>query len=803
MLKTNLYKWSVIAASCFLSTACFDNETNSAAQSTMAEKTAQADEAQAGTEIMYDFEGNSIPASIKFGNAEGELIQSNGVTQGNKALKVKFNSANKPYSSISFEPETPWDWSQYDSFNIAFDIANEGEVSVFMKLGVTDIDGSNYTRSVVVPVGKSKTYYSKMAGHDVGSPDSDLGDSVELNLSSGLRSNPPTWSSEDVQFVWMWGNKNLNLKGIKKINFTLEHNLRNKEIIIDNIRIRPNPKLNPDYLVGIVDKFGQSSKQEFEEKVHSEAELIEVKNKELARLNDGEMLDGRSRFSGWEDGPKFEATGYFRTQKIGDKWSLIDPEGYIFFTSGIANVRMSNTTTVTGYDFAKDTIKQRSADDVTPEDSEGLNTPPAEAIPTRHVVSETRKNMFQWLPDYTDPLAGNYGYRREVHSGPIEHGEVFSFYMANLERKYGETTPYSYVNNWGKVTLDRMRSWGFTSFGNWVDPIFYDNKKMPYFANGWIIGDFKTVSSGNDFWSPLPDVFDPKFAERADVTLKVVADEVKGSPWCVGVFVDNEKSWGRPGRPESELGIVIHTLNRDGADVPTKNMFTQTLKKQYGDIKKLNQAWDLSLSSWDAFQKGGFDTAPSNKNRIADYENLLYLYAKQYFKVVDGALAKYLPNHLYMGVRFAGWGMPAPVVKAASEYVDVLSINLYKEGLIPSTWKFLEKLDMPAVIGEYHFGTTSSGFFHPGLIAAADQKDRARMYKEYMHSIIDNDYFIGAHWFQYIDSPITGRAYDGENYNIGFVSVTDVPYNAMVDAAREVNGTLYERRFKALLDKKE
>ncbi|WP_440875097.1 agarase [Thalassotalea sp. PLHSN55] len=751
---------------------------------------------------LYSFEKNQLDSSIKLGNASSQIVQSGiGLTDGTNALKVTLKGENNPYSSINFEPELPWDWSQYSDFNIAFDIANEGQVSTNLRLIISDISGKSFTRSISIPVGKSKTYYALLDGHDLGSPESGLTEYQELNLSSGLRSNPATWQSDDVAFVQMWGTKNLNLKGITKISLNIEQNLSDKEITLDNIRLRQNPALDANYLTNIVDEFGQAAKMDFAEKIHSYDELLAKRDQELEQLGDGELLADRSKFGGWKNGPKLKATGYFRTEKINNKWSLVDPEGYLFFTSGIANVRMSNSTTVTGYDFAKETIKQRSADDLTPEDSEGLNPPSAQSIPTRHVVSDVRKNMFQWLPDYNDPLASSYGYRREVHSGPIKHGEVFSFYMANLERKYGETTPYSYIENWRDVTLDRMRNWGFTSFGNWVDPVYYDNEKMPYFANGWIIGDYKTVSSGNDFWGALPDVFDPKFAERADITIRQIADETKGSPWCVGIFVDNEKSWGRPGAPETELGIVINTLKRDGTEVPTKNMFTEKMQAKYGSIEQLNKAWHTSLSSWADFQQGGFDSAPSNAARIEDYEFLLYEYAKQYFAVVNGALEKHLPNQLYMGVRFAGWGMPKAVVKAASEYIDVMSVNLYKHGLTDTTAKFIEDLDMPAVIGEFHIGTTASGFFHPGLVAASSQQDRARMYVEFMNSVIDNNYFVGAHWFQYLDSPITGRAYDGENYNIGFVSVTDTPYQVMVDAARKMHTGLYERRFSELATK--
>lgn len=68
-------------------------------------------------------------------------------------------------------------------------------------------------------------------------------------------------------------------------------------------------------------------------------------------------------------------------------------------------------------------------------------------------------------------------------------------------------------------------------------------------------------------------------------------------------------------------------------------------------------------------------------------------------------------------------------------------------------------------------------------------------YAEYVNSAIDNPYLVGTHWFQYIDSPLTGRALDGENYNVGFVSVTDIPYQPLVDAAKDVNKNIYSRRY--------
>ena len=49
-------------------------------------------------------------------------------------------------------------------------------------------------------------------------------------------------------------------------------------------------------------------------------------------------------------------------------------------------------------------------------------------------------------------------------------------------------------------------------------------------------------------------------------------------------------------------------------------------------------------------------------------------------------------------------------------------------------------------------------------------------------------------WFQYQDEPTTGRVYDEENYQIGFVDICDTPYPEMIAAARRVGVRMYEIR---------
>ncbi|XQW83454.1 agarase [Thalassotalea piscium] len=737
--------------------------------------------------VLADFNQQTLPFEIVASGASFSKQQ----LQNKGELSIDFSSDNY-VSAIVLKPDTPWDLSD-DEIHLRFDAKNPGKESLQLYISLSDQTlsegvsaasrtlAANY--SVNLAPGESGSYFVILTGN-------------YTKTNTGIREQPKPWRTPDEMFYWRYGKKNVDLSKITELSFVTRGNLSDKQVIIDNLIVENNPQYDKSYLINIVDEFGQNAKEEFPIKIHSQAELTQVAEAELAQLiKEGPMTD-RSRFGGWKSGPKYPATGFFRTQKVDDQWWLVDPEGYLFFSHGLANVRMANTTTLTGRDFKDDSVRYIDPTDVTPEDSIGIVKVSDKVLASRYISSDLRHNLFTWLPDYDDPLAKHYSYRRSVHKGPITSGETFSFYRANLERRYGEEEPSSYVKKWEDVTLTRMKNWGFTSFGNWVDPAFYSNERVPYFANGWIIGDFKTLKSDHDVWAPLPDPFDKAFIHRAEVTINVIKEEIKGSPWCVGVFIDNEKSWGYPtGTPDVRYGVIISTLKRAANESPAKKAFVHYLKSKYVSIVKLNSAWQLDILSWDSLSDGVNITNYPDV-MVDDLSHMLEMLSDQYFKVVHNTLEKALPNHLYMGARMANFGMPKETIKASVKYSDVLSFNIYEEGIQPHQWDFLNDIDLPTVIGEFHIGATKgTGLLHPGLVQADTQEDRANMYKAYMESVAKHKNMVGAHWFQYIDSPLTGRAFDGEPYNVGFVSTTDIPYPEMVKAAKEFNSSIYKKRY--------
>ena len=88
------------------------------------------------------------------------------------------------------------------------------------------------------------------------------------------------------------------------------------------------------------------------------------------------------------------------------------------------------------------------------------------------------------------------------------------------------------------------------------------------------------------------------------------------------------------------------------------------------------------------------------------------------------------------------------------------------------------------------------GLLHYGLRLADDQKNRAEMYDYYVNSGLQNPLVVGVHWFEYVDEPVLGRA-DGEDYNMGFLDVCDIPYPEMVSASRKIGKSMYSIRYQS------
>jgi hypothetical protein len=127
----------------------------------------------------------------------------------------------------------------------------------------------------------------------------------------------------------------------------------------------------------------------------------------------------------------------------------------------------------------------------------------------------------------------------------------------------------------------------------------------------------------------------------------------------------------------------------------------------------------------------------------------------------------------------------------AARGFDVFSVNIYSYAPSRAAFDRMYALvERPILIGEFHIGANNRGL-SSGLVQAANQEERAVAYRYYVEQCAAHPALVGTHWFQWLDQPATGRN-DGENYNIGFIDVTDQPYAEMVEAAKQTHDRLLD-----------
>ncbi|MEI7911683.1 MAG: beta-agarase [Verrucomicrobiota bacterium] len=484
----------------------------------------------------------------------------------------------------------------------------------------------------------------------------------------------------------------------------------------------------------LIDTFGQYKHKDWPGKVHSLTELRQRREAEAAELAAQPGPLNWDKYGGWAEGPQLQASGFFRTEKVGGKWWLVDPDGRLFFSQGIDCVRALDTTPIDG------------------------RASWFEEFPA------TQPEFKEFLGNGTT-LKGHYAGRSP---------QCFSFAAANLQRKYGADWKAAYA----ATVHQRLRSWGLNTIANWSDPAVCALHRTPYTDSIGSHGS-RMIEGSEGYWGKFPDVFDPAFSSNIRRAMQDKRASSANDPWCIGYFSDNEMSWG------DETSLAIGAL-KSPPDQPAKLSFIAELKAKYAAIANLNAAWGTHHESWDALlaDRG----APDPQLARADLTGFYTKSAEAYFRSVRDAIKAVAPNQLYLGCRFAWVNDLAD--RAAGRYCDVISYNLYQRSVAgfknPSS-------DKPLIIGEFHFGALDRGMFHTGLVPVEDQAARARAYTDYVLGALHHPQFVGTHWFQWMDEPTTGRVYDEENYQIGFLDVADTPYPETIAACRKVAAALYRR----------
>jgi len=246
----------------------------------------------------------------------------------------------------------------------------------------------------------------------------------------------------------------------------------------------------------------------------------------------------------------------------------------------------------------------------------------------------------------------------------------------------------------------------------------------------------------------MPDVYSPQFAEDIAASANTQCAPRRNDPLLLGYFIGNEPPWD--GRESELCGIIL-----GGPDTETKTKLKDFLAQ--GDTPA----------------------------RRRDFVLICF---RKYLQIVCDAVRTYDPNHLILGIRFGGRMSDEALI--AARIFDVCSINVYEYEPTRHLSRAARLSGRPVLIGEFHIGVPADGLA-AGLVQARDQVERGIAYRYYVEQAASLEWFLGAYWFAWRDEPVLGRM-DGENYNIGFVDVTDRPYVELVEAAKSTHKRLMD-----------
>jgi len=473
----------------------------------------------------------------------------------------------------------------------------------------------------------------------------------------------------------------------------------------------------------LIDAIGQSTIHNWDGKTKDMQEM--VSNLRIRLNNSNHSLpEYFSRWGGWKSRRLVDGTGFFSVHEDGNRWWLVDPDGYAFWSSGIDSVRVDTSANV---------------------------------------------NL---LEDALEFMPSRQGEFAEIYSE--QDGQLHMNYLAaNFIRTFERD---GWKDKWATIALDELKRLRFNTVGNWSEWEYASKADFAY-VRPMSFSAKLTQNVYRDF----PDVFHPDFEKDADAyaqTLSVSAND----PAMIGYFMMNEPKWAFS-KELPAVGMLFNT-----SECVTRSELTRFLKDKYSSDNALATSWKMELD-FAAIERGKW-TKGFTKEALSDLEVFSEYMVTAYFKMLANACKKVDPNHLNLGIRYAG--VPPKWAVSGMKSFDVFSMNNYREKVpFEQTKEIHDLLRMPVIIGEWHFGALDVGLPASGIGHVRTQEDRGKAYRVYFEDAAANPYCVGVHWFVLYDQSAIGR-FDGENYNIGFLDICNRPHKPLCDAAIKSHEAVYD-----------
>lgn len=499
----------------------------------------------------------------------------------------------------------------------------------------------------------------------------------------------------------------------------------------------------PDYpmpRMTMVDELGQWAQKDWPGKSRSEEEVVTRLRDEYAR-GAADALPGRSAWGGLLSKRLTQGTGYFATYRDENgKWWLTDPEGYAYMVMAV----------------------------------EGIS-------PNAAGVVDEWEDSYAWLPPKEGPFAEAWSVSRgdPTKARRVKSAETVDFMRVHLIRAFGQ----DWRVKWGELTQNRLNAWGINNTGASCGRLRDEGVcSQPSFY-------FMGRSSGRSFpnttvpiFRDFPDVFHPEYAQRCAEFAQDL-EAIRGRQDIVGYFMVNEPEWTFIIDLEISEMLLAHP-----APLASKEALIGFLQERYGDLAAFNAAWKLSLAGWEDLRQPIADAAKLSDAAARDLNDFSRILIAEYVRVPAQACKAYDPHHLNCGLRYPY--IAYPNLACGAEYLDIFDINDYRYDPKPYITWLSTLTDKPIMVSEFHHGSLDRGLPVTGIRGVRTQEERGVAYRFYMEQAASCPAFVGSVYFTLNDQPILCNA-GQENYNIGFVDITNRPHTEITDALRQTAEHIY------------
>ena len=314
----------------------------------------------------------------------------------------------------------------------------------------------------------------------------------------------------------------------------------------------------------LIDKFGQWIPEQWEGKVKTIEELQSAWAEEDKNLTPGDFNYGK--FGGYLN-TQAKATGFFRVEKINNRWWFVDPEGHLFLSTSVNGIGPGS---IGGSMRGRDSIFE----EIPPQQANQFGNRPNN--PGQNPgMTQQRGNSPQ------NPVA-NQQSGNQPQNRAMGNRRNADFLGWNLQRRYGD----NYREKAIEMTSRRINAWGFTTGGS------TEAAPRPFIANFRAGGGAQIMG--------IPDVYSKEFSDGIEQSAKQQLVPQKDNKWLIGYWIANEPPW--PNReslavsqilagPDTETRRACEAFMKEG-DTPERRLefckqtFQKYLDMMVGTIRK-------------------------------------------------------------------------------------------------------------------------------------------------------------------------------------------------------------------------